>query len=101
MEGDHLILDTVVFDMKEMLMLLFNNPELNQSQNLVINAANKFKKYEAPYDRYGKISSGTWYNNAYANCIKNSETKFLCLLVHASDKTTFFKMENSMWMQPL
>ena len=73
-------------------MSLFDNQELNQVANLVVNAKDIFSKYEPEDNRYGEINSGTWYTNAYHNCIKDPDKDFLCPIVLASDKTTLSEM---------
>ena len=77
-----------------MLISLFNNPDLNQYKNLVVNESDRFAKYEPVDNRFGKINSGVWYNTAFDICITNPETDFLCPLVLASDKTTLSDMGN-------
>ena len=89
---DNFQVDVVVFDVKEMLMSLFDNQELNQYANLVENPHDMFSKYKPEDDRYGEIYSGTWYSKAYQNCIKDPEKDFLCPIVLASDKTTLSDM---------
>ena len=69
-------------------MSLFDNQELNQYANLVVNPHDMFSKYESHDDRYGEINSGTWYNKEYQSCIKDPEKDFLCPIVLASDKAT-------------
>ena len=61
---DNFQADVVVFDVKEMLMSLFDNQELNQFANLFVNPHDMFSKYKPEDDRYGEIYSGTWYNKA-------------------------------------
>lgn len=84
--------DVVVFDVKQALMSLFDNQDLNQDANLVVNPKDVFAKYDPPDDRFGEINSGTWYNNAYHNCVKDPENDFLCPIVLANDKTTLSDM---------
>ena len=75
-----------------MLVSLFDNQELNQMDNLVVNCNNVFSKYDPEDNKYGEINSGTWYDKAYQTCIKNPEADFLCPIVLASDKTTLLDM---------
>lgn len=89
---DSFIADVVTFDVKQMLMSLFDNQELSQRDNLVVNASDMFSKYEPEDDRYGEINSGTWYNKAYDTCINDPEKDFLCPIVLANDKTTLSDM---------
>lgn len=84
--------DVVVFDVREMLMSLFDSQELNQMDNLVVNSKNIFSKYDPDDNRYGEVNSGTWYGKAYQNCIKKPEEDFLCPIILASDKTTLSDM---------
>ncbi|HEY9294794.1 MAG TPA: hypothetical protein VIQ31_00205, partial [Phormidium sp.] len=89
---DNLKLDVVVFDVKQMLMSLFDNLDLNCYENLVVNKNDRFAQFIPTDNRFGEINSGTWYCNAYQNCIKNPDTDFLCPLVLANDKTTISEM---------
>ena len=73
---DQLTLDVVVFDVKKMLASLFADTSLNQGKNLVVNVKNRFAKYEPDDDRYGEVNSRLWYQNAYANCIKDPNKDF-------------------------
>ena len=43
---DNFHADIVVFDVKQMLMSLFDNQELNQYKNLVVNLHDMFSKYK-------------------------------------------------------
>jgi hypothetical protein len=85
---DNLTLQVVVFDIKKMLSSLFDDPNLNQYSNLVVNDKNRFAKYEPVDGCYGEVNSGLWYQNAYSNCIKDPNKEFLCPIILASDKTT-------------
>ena len=55
-------IDVVVFDVKQMLMSLFEDKKLNQYNNLVVNSCNRFEKYEPDDNRFGEVISGIWYN---------------------------------------
>ena len=88
MAEDNMKIDVVVFDVKQMLMSLFDSTELNQYENLVVNSKNRYDKYEPDDNRFGEVNSGTWYTTAYNYCIEDPSTNFLCPLVIDSDKTT-------------
>ena len=75
-----------------MLLSLFDNVELNQKENLVVNTNNVFSKYKPPNIKLGEVNSGKWYNVAYDNCISAPDTDFLCPIILASDKTTILEM---------
>jgi hypothetical protein len=90
MEED--MLDVVVFDFPTMLASLFNCPVLNQMENLVVNAKDRFAKYEAPNGLLGEVNSGVWYDKAYANLVTNPEKDFLCPIIFAMDKTVISEM---------
>ena len=60
-----------------MIASLFADPILNQCRNLVVNPHNRFLEYEPADDRYGKVNSGLWYQNAYSNCVKYPVKDFL------------------------
>jgi len=83
-----MMVNVVVFDVKKIIASLFEDNNLNQYENLVVNHTNRFSKYEPIDNRYGEVNSGLWYNNAYENCIKDKDKDFLCPLILASDKTT-------------
>ena len=71
-----------------MLASLFDNPTINQKENLVISSPNRFSQYKPTDNRFGEVNSGTWYTTAYNNCIKDPDTDFLCPIILASNKTT-------------
>jgi len=85
---DQFLIDVVVFDIKKMLASLFDDPTINQKENLVISSPNRFSQYKPTDNRFGEVNSGTWYATAYNNCIKDPDTDFLCPIILASDKTT-------------
>lgn len=89
---DNTILQVVVFDVKKTLSSLFDDPNLNQFKNLVVNGQNRFAKYEPIDGCYGEVNSGLWYQNAYNSCIKDPNKEFLCPIILASDKTTLSEM---------
>jgi len=62
-------------------MSLFDNQELNQYANLVVNPHDMFSKYKPEDDRYGEINSGTWYNKAYKVVLKNLKRLFCVQIV--------------------
>ena len=80
--------DVVLFDVKDMLASLFNSPELNHYNNLVVNSTDWFAKYVPDDGLIGEVNSGSWYGTAYNNCINDPNKDFLCPLILASDKTT-------------
>lgn len=89
---DNMQIDVVVFDVKKMLLSLFEDTKLNQNDNLVVNKNDFFSKYVSPKNKLGEVNSGKWYQVAYDNCINNPETNFLCPIILASDKTTISEM---------
>ena len=86
--------DVVVFDVKDMLASLFNSPELNHYNNLVVNSTDWFAKYVPDDGLIGEVNSGSWYGTAYNNCINDPNKGFLCPLILASDKTTSSEIGN-------
>jgi hypothetical protein len=90
--GDNMELEVLVFNIPAMLESLFDDSDLNQYENLVINPNDRFAKYESPGGRLGEVNSGQWYQTAYMNCIKDADKDFLCPLILASDKTTLSDM---------
>ena len=61
-----------------MIASLFNDPVINNYDNLVVKKLNQFSKYVPSDNRYSKVNSGSWYNTAYSNCVKDKEKDFLC-----------------------
>ncbi len=94
MYKDNMHIDVVVFDVKKMLLSLFDDVELNQKENLVVNTNDVFSKYKPPNNKLGEVNSGKWYNVAYENCISDPHKDFLCPIILASDKTTISEMGN-------
>ena len=47
LKGDNMEMDVVVFDVPTLLALLFNDTQLNQLENLVINPQDRFGKYQS------------------------------------------------------
>ena len=92
MYKDNMHIDVVVFDVKKMLLSLFDDVELNQKENLVVNTNDVFSKYKPPNNKLGEVNSSKWYNVAYENCISDSDTEFLCPIILANDKTTILEM---------
>ena len=88
LKEDNMEADKVAFDVKDMLASLFNSPELNHYNNLVVNSTDRFAKYVPDDGLIGKVNNGSWYKTAYNNCINNPDKVFLCPLILASDKTT-------------
>jgi hypothetical protein len=84
---DNFKMPVVCFDFIPMLLSLFNDQDINQLDNLVINPDDPFGKYVSPDGRLDEINSGAFYNLAYENmCTKPND--FLCPLVFTTDKTT-------------
>lgn len=92
MYKDNMHIDVVVFDVRKMLISLFDDASLNQKENLVVNTNNVFSKYVPSNNQLGEVNSGKWYKVAYDNCISDPETDFLCPIILASDKTTILEM---------
>ena len=46
LKGDNMEMDMVVFDFPTLLALLFNDMQLNQCEDLVIDPKDRFGKYE-------------------------------------------------------
>ncbi|HEY9299357.1 MAG TPA: hypothetical protein VIQ31_23955 [Phormidium sp.] len=92
LKGDNKQMEVVVFNVPTLLASLFNDTELNQDKNLVLNANDRFGKYVSKDNKLGEINSGHWYETAYKNLITDPENDFLCPLILASDKTTLSEM---------
>lgn len=92
LHGDNMELPVITFNVSAMLESLFNDPNINRIENLVVNQSNCFGKFEPTDRRLGEVNSGKWYKTAYKNCIKDPKNGFLCPSILASDKTTLSKM---------
>lgn len=92
MYKDIMHIDVIVYDVKKMLMSLFDDVSLNQKENMVVNTNNVFYKYIPTNNQLGEVNSGKWYKVAYDNHISDPETEFLCPIILASDKTTISEM---------
>ena len=92
MYKDNMHIDVVVFNVKKMLLSLFDDVSLNQKENLVVNTNNVFSKYMPANNLLGEVNSSKWYKVAYDNCITDPDTDFLCPIILASDKTTISEM---------
>ena len=92
MYKDNMKIDVVVFDVKKMLLSLFDNKDLNKQENLVVNMTNPFSRYTTCDNLLGEVNSGKWYQTAYDKCITDPESEFLCPIILASDKTTISEM---------
>ena len=85
-------MDVVVFDVPTLLALLFNDTQLNQIENLVINPWDRFGKYQSQDNQLGEVNSGQWYKTSYKNMVKDPNNNFLCPIILSSDKTTLLEM---------
>src|SRR5688500_2635796 len=85
-------MDVVVFDVPTLLATLFNDSELNQYKNLIVNKHDRFSKYIPEDNWIGEVNSGQWYHTAYNNLIKDKDKNFLCPPILASNKTTLSDM---------
>jgi hypothetical protein len=83
---DDVELPVVVFDFPTMLMSLFNDTDLNQTANLVVNPKNPFTKYEAPNGRIGEPNSAAVYRYTWDHMCVNGED-FMVMIVIYMDKT--------------
>lgn len=90
--GDEKETNVVVFNVPTLLASLFNDTELNQCSNLVVNSTNRFGKYIPKDNRLGEVNSGWWYNTAYNNMVQDPDNDFLCPLILSNDKTTISDM---------
>ncbi len=92
LKGDNKQMEVVVFNVPTLLASLFNDTELNQDKNHVVNANDRFGKYVSNDNRLSEVNSGHWYEAAYKNLITDPENDFLCPLILANDKTTISEM---------
>lgn len=85
-------MDVVVYNVPTLLASLFNDTELNQYKNLVVNPNDRYAKFMSHDNWLGEVNSGHWYNTAYKNLVKDFDKDFLCPLILASNKTTLSEM---------
>lgn len=91
---DEIEMEVTVFNFSSMLASLFNDTNLNQSENLVVNQPpftsihNPFTKFIPKDGRLSEVNSGKWYNIAYSNMINDSSTDFLAPIIFSMDKTS-------------
>ena len=92
LKGDNMEMDVVVFDVPTLLASLFNDTQLNQCENLVINPKDRFGKFVLWDNRLGEVNSGQWCETSYKNMVTDPDNNFLCPIILASDKTTLSDM---------
>lgn len=87
-------LEVVVFDFALMLGSMFECPQLNRLENLVVNQQDRFAKYDTPNMKLGEFNTGHWYDMAYESCIEDKDNDFLCPIIFACDKTVISEHSN-------
>jgi len=91
---DNLQLKVTCFPFASTLASLFFDKDLNKMENLVVNQSDdgvhpeRFGKYVAPDGLLGEVNTGSWYQTAYSNMIKNPKKDFLAPIIFLMDKTT-------------
>jgi hypothetical protein len=76
-----------------MMYLLSSDPQLVLDlSNLDVNPNNPFGKYKSGVDYLTTVNSGTWYQTAYKNLVKDPKTDFHLPICFACDETKLSKM---------
>jgi hypothetical protein len=86
-DEDNLTIHVTAFDFVGQFYSLLTDPLLVSDLNLLdVNATDPFGKYIAPQRRLSCFNSGSWYNNAWNNCIK-SDNEWMCPIIFGYDET--------------
>ncbi len=75
------------FDFISQLHSLLSDKILNTSENLVINKADPFTRYEPPDGLLHEALSGSWYRDAWAHMEANTNCNFMIPIILYIDKT--------------
>jgi hypothetical protein len=75
------------FDFITQFKSLLDDPVLNRDENLVINPTDRFQKYSPPDGRLGECLSGSWYNHAWDEMVKDGICDFMIPIILYIDKT--------------
>jgi hypothetical protein len=79
---------------------LFNDREVNQLKNLVINPDDPFGKYVSPDGKLNDVNSAQIYELAYDHCC-TSEKDFLALVILYMDKTVISQTKEGLSALPV
>ena len=90
----------VCFDFPAVICSLFNDPEVNQLKNLVINPDDPFGKYISPDGKLSDVNSGKIYELAYDHCCK-TDKDFLALVILYMDKTVVSQTKEGLSALPV
>ncbi len=90
----------VCFNFPAMICSLFNDREVNQLKNLVINPDDPFGKYVSPDGKLNDVNSAQIYELAYDHCC-TSEKDFLALVILYMDKTVISQTKEGLSALPV
>jgi hypothetical protein len=90
----------VCFDFPAVICSLFNDREVNQLKNLVINPDDPFGKYVFPDGKLNDVNSAQIYEVAYDHCC-TSEKDFLALVILYMDKTVISQTKEGLSALPV
>jgi hypothetical protein len=86
--GDGKVVPVTRFPFINMLYSLLSDPDLvSDLNNLDVNTANPFGKYESEGNYLSTVNSGAWYQQAYNNLVIDPEKDFLVPICFACDET--------------
>ncbi len=90
--GDGKVIPVTRFPFVNMLYTLLSDPVImSDFSNLDVNPDNPFGKYESPGNYLSTVNSGSWYDKAYKNLVKDPTKDFLVPIVFACDETKLAK----------
>ena len=90
----------VCFDFPTVICSLFNDPEVNQLKNLIINQDDPFGKYISPDGKLGDVNSAKIYDLAYDHCC-TTDKDFLALVILYMDKTVISQTKEGLSALPV
>jgi len=90
----------VCFDFPTVICSLFNDPEVNQLKNLIINPDDPFGKYTPLDGRLNDVNSAQIYELAYDHCC-TTDKDFLALVILYMDKTVISQTKEGLSALPV
>jgi hypothetical protein len=90
----------VCFDFSTAVISLFNDPRVNQLENLIINPDDPFGKYISPDGKLNDVNSAQIYELAYNHCC-TTDKDFLALVILYMDKTVISQTKEGLSALPV
>jgi hypothetical protein len=82
------------FDFLTQFKSLLDDPVLNRDENLAINSTDCFQKYTPPNGLLGECLSGSWYNHAWDEMVKDGICDFM---IHSVPKKPGYALSGLFW----